>query len=90
MEGIDFDIVFDNDKTSYKKENELDYALTECDVRTMTFYRIDAISPFIDDDEYKTEYSYIHTSGDKFICVLTYDELKQALKAWKTSNAIQS
>jgi len=49
--------------------------VTYSEPTTVTFYSIDAISPFKD-----TSYSVIYSSGKEFICTYSYSELWDKLK----------
>lgn len=88
MEGIELDIFHHTNATKQKDEQGLDWLMAECDIRSMTFYRIDVISKYMDDDD--SEYSNIYVGGEVWNCLLTYEDLKEKLREWKTSNAIQS
>lgn len=86
MEGIELDIIYDTPKTLEKEKCDIKYPLTECDIRSVTFYNIDAIGIYTDDVD-QSEYSKIYVGGENWVCALPYNELKQVLKEWKTSNA---
>lgn len=88
MEGIELDIIYNTDATTAKRKAGIEFLLSECDVKPVTFYRIDAISELIDEDD--SEYSNIYVGGEVWNCVLKYEDLKEKLAAWKTSNATQS
>lgn len=42
--------------------------IADCEVRTATFYHIDFVDSFTDDDG--KEYSMIHSNGETLICIL--------------------
>ena len=73
------DIIFHNRNTRYKRDNDIPYLLSECDVKEMTFFNIDAISPYVDDDD--LEYTSIFIGKHEFQCILPIDELKPLIDA---------
>lgn len=84
MQGIQLPILFKNKQTEYKSEQGEKYPLSENDLKDMTFYKIHAIMPCIDDVDEGAEYSEIVVGKNRFICPLPYDELKEKLAEWKT------
>ncbi len=71
---LELDILFHTDETERLKEANLDYKLSDCDVKKITFYHINAIAPYQDDS--LGELSSVFSNGGEFICILTYNELK--------------
>jgi len=51
---LEIDIFFHTDTTSTLKDLDINYPLSDCETRKVTFYSIDAIGVFIDDDSEKT------------------------------------
>lgn len=89
MEGIELDIIYESEKTAAKLNAGIVYPLTECEIRVVTFYKIDAISTYLDEVD-QNQYSTIYVGGEKWICALPYPELKNILAEWKTSKNTQS
>lgn len=87
MEGLELDIFFHTKQTRVKHNNDLDYLLSECDIRVMTFINIDTFSPYFDDDG--SEYSQITSGGLSWHCMLTYDELKEKVDQWTLKNTLK-
>lgn len=76
MKQIDLEIFFHNDTTSTFKDIGIQYDLSDCEKRVMTFYNINAISPYIDGGN---EYCSIHSNGSEFICNATYSVVRNLL-----------
>ena len=73
---IELDVFFHSDESYALKSCGVDYSLDSCDTRKMTFYQINAISPYLEDGQ---EYSSIHTNGAEYIATIKYGELKKML-----------
>lgn len=81
MNGIEFNILHSTERTRELNKLDIDYALSECDVRPLIFYRIDAAGSHFDRNDSDREYAEIHTNGNEFLVSdLTYEEVKQRLK----------
>lgn len=80
MKPLEIEVFFHTDQTTSLRDLDIQYNLSDCDVRKVTFYRIDAIGIFIDDDADKSEYSSIYSSGNTFNCPLKYAELKKLVE----------
>jgi hypothetical protein len=65
MKPLKLPIFYNTDETSALDKMGVDFPLEDCQIRTVIFYHIAAISPYLDG---KKEYTYIHSNGDKFIC----------------------
>jgi len=72
--NITLPILHFKNSTASVKDLEVTYKLEDCSVKNVTFYRVDAISPF------KDSYSTIYVGGREFICSSTYGELWDKLK----------
>lgn len=79
MRPLNLNILFNTDDTDKLSLLDLNVKLKDCEVREMTFYRIDAISPHFEGDENINQYCMIHSNADEFICVDTYDNVKQKI-----------
>lgn len=75
---VELQIYFHTDGTATCKELDIDYHISECEVRLMTFYNISCISPAKEPDGF--EYGIIHCGDNSFASVLTYEQLKQKLR----------
>lgn len=51
--------------------------------RVIAFYRIDAIAPYTDNGRDCTE---ILVGGIGYVCVLTYEEVKNRIGKWKSTS----
>lgn len=76
MKPLELDILFHNESTEVQNSIGIDYSLQDCDIRKVTFFHIDAVTPYIDNN---IEYSSIFSSGQVFTCVLTYREAVEAI-----------
>lgn len=70
---IKLPIFYHTDETTSLKSVGVDYQLEDCEIKEITFYNIDAISPNIEEDK---EYCTIFSSGDEFTCSLSYKEVE--------------
>lgn len=77
---ITLDIFHHNDQTTTLKDVGIDYSLTECDLRPVTFYTINAISTY---EENGRKHASIHTNGREFIASISYEELWEKLNKLK-------
>jgi hypothetical protein len=78
--NITLDIFHHSTKTTQFKDLEIDYKLTDCELRPVTFYTIDAISQHEEDGK---TYGTIHCNGREFIASLSYGELWEKLNKIK-------
>jgi hypothetical protein len=78
MKGIELPIYFHNDLTDQLEDLDLEFHITQCELKKMFFYRVDAVSPRVESDGY--EYSIIHLGKENFSCALTYEDLIDRLK----------
>lgn len=67
---LKLEIFFNTEETSTLRNVGVDYTLRHCTKREMTFYNVNAISPYVDDDG--EEYCTIHANGDEFIANASY------------------
>lgn len=81
LTGLKLPIFCHNDETLNLKDGGVDYPLTECDVRTVIFYHIDALSPYLDEDDNNKEYCSIHTNDTEYISTLSVKEVQELLEA---------
>jgi hypothetical protein len=77
MLPIELPIYFNTDETDNLEKMGLDSHVSNCEVRILTFYNINAIGPSKEDDGF--EFSLIYTGDASFSCVHTYEQLKQLL-----------
>ena len=76
-------IFFHNDTTEAKDKMGLGHSLSDCDIREVVFYKIDALSPHYEDGNSYTE---IFTSKDSFICPYTIEKIEQLIdEQWKST-----
>ena len=72
--NITLPILHHNNRTASLKDLEVTYELADCSVKSVTFYSINAISPF------KDSHSTIYVGDRDFVCTMTYGELWDKLK----------
>jgi len=66
-------VYFHTDETATKRDAELPYLLSECEIRNITLYSPPTISVGKDDDG--TEFGLVYTNGHLFESPLTVKEL---------------
>lgn len=74
---IEIECFFHNDSTSELKELGIEYNIGDCEKRKMTFININAISPYLTEDE---ELCSIHSNGVEFIATKSYAEIIKLIK----------
>jgi len=74
---LELQIFHHSDKTYEAKKLGLDYNLRDSEIRSMTFYNINAIITYIDNG---IEYCSIHTNNSEYICVENYEIIKDLIK----------
>ena len=58
----------------------IDIDMTDCEVRDLVFFNINAISAYTDDRySLPSPFSEVHANGSEYICALSIGELKQKL-----------
>lgn len=65
MIGIILPIYHHTDESANLEDLELDYELSECDVKDIIFYQINAISVHKVDGK---DYTHIHANGTSYLC----------------------
>jgi hypothetical protein len=79
MKAIELPVLFNNEYTRELDKLEIDYSLSDCEVRVGVFTRIDAMFPY-EDKESGRFFTELHLGSSVFICTLSYDELIPVLK----------
>lgn len=74
---IELNIFYNTEEDSKLSSLNIDVPLSRCDIRKVTFYQINAISPFLEDG---IEYCTIHSNGDSFVCTDSYIEAKNKIE----------
>lgn len=74
---LEIEVLWHTDETRARDEMGQDYDVKKLEHRTITFYRIDAISPNMWDDE--NEFCNIHSGGEKWISPFTYEQVKELI-----------
>lgn len=70
-------ILFHTESTSHLEELEIDFQLSECDVRETVFYTINGISPYT---EFGKDYTTIYSNGFDFICPMNAKEVERLIQ----------
>ena len=78
MKPIELEVFFHTENTSNMKALDIDYPMTDCDIRNVTFYSIEHISPWIDTEG--TEYCEITSGGQTVISSLSYLQVKELIQ----------
>jgi len=76
--GLILPIFWMTDDVQKKIKTGLPYLMKECDVREVTFYHINAIGFYADDDG--RQYGAIFSNGEKWITPISELELKETLE----------
>lgn len=58
---------------------DIDYPIEDCSVREVTFYRIDSIAPYSDEENKTFPYTTISSGGDVSICQLPIKEVEKII-----------
>jgi hypothetical protein len=67
MNQIELPIFHHSETSETLKNCGVNYLLEQCEVRPVTFFTMNAISPYYENRE---EYSCIHSNGSEYICSL--------------------
>ena len=62
-------IFFNSEKVRVAKDTGIDYNLKDCIINHVTFFNINAISPYLQDDKL-TQYTIIYAYNVEFVCKL--------------------
>lgn len=85
MNGIELEIFYHTDETRALGGLDIDYDLSDCEKRKMTFYHINAIGPYIDEKR-ERKFCSIHTNNSEYISPLSYEEIKARLANFLTTD----
>lgn len=80
---LDLDIFFHTEETTRREKMGEEVAITDFRIDTVTFYHIDFIAPYYEND---VEYTKIGSGGDIFICIMTRAEIKKEIEKEKSIN----
>ena len=80
---LELPIFHHSDNTISLKDMGIDYSLSDCEVKPITFYNINAISVYIDGEN---EYCSIHCNNLEYICPQTHREVKSLIRKAKNNN----
>jgi len=73
---ITLPILFNTYKLQSLQDADINYDLRECEVRNMTFYNIDAIADYFEND---IEYSQIYYCNTSVYCTLKKSEVEKMI-----------
>ena len=76
MKPLELEIFFHSEETATLRKLEVDYDLSDCETRKMTFYKINAVSPYLDGDN---EFCSIHSNGSEFIANASYNVVRNLI-----------
>ena len=77
---ITLPIYFNTDETTSLSDLDIDYPLSDCEIRDVKFYNIAVLLPMFDDLDDNKPYTTIISNGEKFICPLTIKEVEAQIK----------
>ena len=80
---IELEIYFNTEETQNLEKMGLDSHVKNCEIRSMTFFSINAIGSAKETDGF--EYGIIYTGDESFSSVLNYEQLKQILNPQQQS-----
>lgn len=80
MKSLILNILFHSDNTNALEDLGVESKMTDCEVREMTFFKINAISKFYDEKDNDREYCMIHANADEFICVDIYEDVMKLIE----------
>lgn len=78
MKPIEFEVLFWEREQNALNDLGIRPNIKEADTRPVTFYRIDAISPYYEDDD-STEMCCIYSGNEEYIVNKKYNTVKQLL-----------
>jgi len=73
---ITLPILFNTNSTQSLQDADIDFDLRECEIRNMTFYNIDAIADYFEND---IEYSQIYYCNTSVYCTLKKNEVERMI-----------
>lgn len=65
------------DDTIKLAELDVEVSLDHLDIKEITFYNIDAVGSYTEDD---VDYGVVFVVGKEFLCPLTYEQLKDVVR----------
>jgi hypothetical protein len=74
---IELEFFYLTDEQFEAKENDEPVFMAECDSVTMCVLKIDCFCRYIDGDG--LEYTSVWISGNEWVCMLSYEDLKEVL-----------
>jgi len=78
MKGITLPIFHHTDQSATLKDCGIDYTFEDnCEIRDVTFYQINAISEYFEDDRSCTS---IHSNGSEYISSLNIKEVEKIIQ----------
>lgn len=88
---LELDVVWHSDETEVQQKLGIVFHYRDCEIRRLTFYNAELISPVQDEDEEAGSiYSKIHVNGDIFIIKMPYRELKQLIRKERNSDKVNN
>lgn len=79
---ITLPIYFNTKETSEADRARIDINLSDCEIKDVNFYHIDAVSDYEDEHNNKI-ISSIHASGSRWICPLTKEEVDEKITSFR-------
>lgn len=77
MTGITLPIFHHTDQSATLKDCGIEYTFeNNCEIRNVTFYQINAISEYFEDDK---RYTSIHSNGSEYICKYQIENVRKII-----------
>lgn len=76
--GVEVEIYYHTDQTRNLEKMDMDFHITDCEIRTITLLNIVGFAPAVEEDKFA--YSKIYTAAGEFSTPLKYEELKKLFK----------
>ena len=80
IEPIMIPVYFNTDDTTRLKELDINYPLTDCDIRKVAFYSVAALVPMYDNLDDNKPYTCVVTNGDEFYSPLSIEQITSQIK----------
>ena len=74
--NVKLPILYNTDSTSHLEKLEIDFKLSDCDVRDVNFHSISATAPY---REFGKDYTVVYSCGFDYICPLSVTEVERLI-----------
>lgn len=77
--GIELPVFHYSEETAVLDNCGIDYEMSKNDINRMVFFKMDAISPYIENGK---EYCSIHLNGTEYIAAISFRKMRKLI--WET------